>query len=102
MASFPFCPRDLRGGIGVCLPELDNLVLKAEILPGIGKFGHSIDCVLLVPEPVVKACFFESLGAGAVLIHALDVNLISSLHFNFPFRPGGLRFVFCFVLVTLC
>ena len=69
------------------LPELNDLVLEAEVLPGIDELVHSVDCVLLIPKPVVQAGILEFLGASAVLIHALDVNLITSLHFNFPFRP---------------
>ena len=77
----------------LCLPKLNNLVLEAKFLPGIDKLVHSVDCILLIQEPVVKACFPEFLGASAVLIHALYVNLITSLHFNFPFRHGRLYLI---------
>ena len=80
-------------GLVFCLPEFNDLVLESEVLPGIDELVHSVDCVLLIPKPVVQAGFFEFLGASAVLIHALDVNLITSLHFNFPFRPGGLSVI---------
>ena len=77
-------------GFVFCLSELNDLVLEAEVFPGIDELVHSVDCVMLIPEPVVQAGILEFLGASAVLIHALDVNLITSLHFNFPFRPVGL------------
>ena len=70
-----------------CSAELNNLVLESEVLPSIDEPVHSVDCVLLTPEPVVQAGFLEFLRASAVLIHALNVNLVTSLHFNFPFRP---------------
>ena len=74
-------------GLVFCLSELNNLVLEAEAFPGIDELVHSVDCVMLIPEPVVQAGILEFLGASAVLIHALDINLITSFHFNFPFRP---------------
>ena len=83
-------------GLVFCLSELNDLVLEAEVFPGIDELVHSVDCVMLIPEPVVQAGILEFLGASAVLIHALDVNLITSFHFNFPFRPLA-----CLVLFSL-
>ena len=80
-------------GLVFCLPELNDLVLESEVLPGIDELVHSVDCALLIPKPVVQSGFFEFLGASSVLIHALDVNLITSLHFNFPFRSCDLSVI---------